>query len=326
PATMSFIDRAQIQAGSLVGRALPHVVVPAARARIRQMVGHMIVDARDKPFGRAVAELQGDGNRLNINLLGEAVLGEKEALKHLEDARRLLGRMDVDYVSIKVSSVASQISLWGFDETVEAVVKRLTPLYKEAAAATGTPGGTKFINLDMEEYGDLRLTIEVFKRLMSLPGVETLEAGIVLQAYLPDALASLQELAEFGAQRVGDGGAPIKIRLVKGANLPMEHVHAEIAGWPAATMPSKQATDANYKRVLWWALRQENMTGLRLGVAGHNLFDIAFAHLLSIERGVADKVEFEMLQGMASDQARAASRDVGQLLLYVPAVRPQEFE
>ena len=326
PATMSFIDRAQIQAGSLVGRALPHVVVPAARARIRQMVGHMIVDARDKPFGRAVAELQGDGNRLNINLLGEAVLGEKEALKHLEDARRLLGRMDVDYVSIKVSSVASQISLWGFDETVEAVVKRLTPLYKEAAAAAGTPGGTKFINLDMEEYGDLRLTIEVFKRLMSLPGVETLEAGIVLQAYLPDALASLQELAEFGAQRVGDGGAPIKIRLVKGANLPMEHVHAEIAGWPAATMPSKQATDANYKRVLWWALRQENMTGLRLGVAGHNLFDIAFAHLLSIERGVADKVEFEMLQGMASDQARAASRDVGQLLLYVPAVRPQEFD
>ena len=106
PSTMSFMDRAQIQAGSLIGRALPKVVVPAARARIRQMVGHMIVDARDKPFGRAVAELQGDGNRLNINLLGEAVLGEKEALKHLEDAQRLLRRMDVDYVSIKVSSVA----------------------------------------------------------------------------------------------------------------------------------------------------------------------------------------------------------------------------
>ena len=326
PSTMSFMDRAQIQAGSLIGRALPKVVVPAARARIRQMVGHMIVDARDKPFGRAVAELQGDGNRLNINLLGEAVLGEKEALKHLEDAQRLLRRMDVDYVSIKVSSVASQISMWGFEETVDAVVKRLTPLYIEAAESAGAPCGRKFINLDMEEYRDLRLTMEVFKRLMALPEVKNLESGIVLQAYLPDALAAIQELAAFGAQRVREGGAPLKVRLVKGANLPMEQVRAEIAGWPLATMPSKQATDSNYKRVLWWALHKQNMEGLRLGVAGHNLFDLAFAHLLSVERGVADKVEFEMLQGMASDQARAASTDVGQLLLYVPAVRPQEFD
>ncbi|WP_053546028.1 bifunctional proline dehydrogenase/L-glutamate gamma-semialdehyde dehydrogenase [Corynebacterium deserti] len=323
PSTMSFLDRAQIQAGSLLGKALPNVVVPAARARIRQMVGHMIVDARDKQFGKAVAEIQSDGHRLNINLLGEAVLGRKEAAKHLDDTVRLLRRPDVDYVSIKVSSVASQISMWGFEDTVEYVVEQLTPLYKEAAKA---PQGSKFINLDMEEYRDLRLTMEVFTRLLSLPEVTGLEAGIVLQAYLPDALGAIQELSEFGRERVQAGGAGIKVRLVKGANLAMENVHAEIAGWPIATEPSKQATDANYKRVLYWTMRKENMEGLRLGVAGHNLFDIAFAHLLSVERGVADRVEFEMLQGMASDQARAVSKDVGDLLLYVPAVRPEEFD
>lgn len=323
PSTMSFLDRAQIQAGSLVGRALPQVVVPAARARIRQMVGHMIVDARDKQFAKAVAEIQSDGHRLNINLLGEAVLGRKEAAKHLDDTVRLLRRPDVEYVSIKVSSVASQISMWGFEDTVNYVVEQLTPLYIEAARA---PQGTKFINLDMEEYRDLRLTMEVFKRLLSKPELHELEAGIVLQAYLPDALGAIQDLAEFGRERINAGGAGVKVRLVKGANLPMEHVHAQITGWPVATEPSKQATDANYKRVLYWTMRKENMEGLRLGVAGHNLFDIAFAHLLSVERGVADRVEFEMLQGMASDQARAVSVDVGELLLYVPAVRPQEFD
>ncbi len=323
PESMSLLDRAQISAGSLLGRRLPRVVVPAARARIRQMVGHMIVDARDKPFTRAVAELTADGHRLNINLLGEAVLGEDEALKHLGDTRDLLRRPDVDYVSVKVSSVASQISMWGFDTTVEEVVDRLTPLFLEVAAA---PAGSKFINLDMEEYRDLRLTIEVFKRLLSLPGTTELEAGIVLQAYLPDALASLMELRDFAAHRVAGGGAGIKIRLVKGANLAMERVHAEIAGWPLATLPSKQATDANYKRVLLHALDPEQMRGLRLGIAGHNLFDIAFAHLLSVERGVSDRVEFEMLQGMASDHAKAVSHDVGELLLYVPAVRPSEFD
>ncbi|AGG65581.1 delta-1-pyrroline-5-carboxylate dehydrogenase [Corynebacterium callunae DSM 20147] len=323
PTTMSFLDRAQIQAGSLLGRKLPKVVVPAARARIRQMVDHMIVDARDKPFAKAVSEIQSDGHRLNINLLGEAVLGSKEAKKHLDDTVRLVRRSDVDYVSIKVSSVASQISMWGFEDTVNYVVEQLTPLYTEAARA---PKGTKFINLDMEEYRDLRLTMEVFKRLLSLEEIKGLEAGIVLQAYLPDALGAIQDLAEFAKQRVAAGGAGIKVRLVKGANLAMERVHAEIAGWPLATEPTKQATDANYKRVLYWTMRQENMEGLRLGVAGHNLFDIAFAHLLSVERGVADRVEFEMLHGMATDQARALSNDVGDLLLYVPAVRPAEFD
>ncbi|MEY8565672.1 bifunctional proline dehydrogenase/L-glutamate gamma-semialdehyde dehydrogenase [Corynebacteriaceae bacterium 7-707] len=323
PDTLSALDKAQIRMGSALAPVIPQIVVPAARQRIRSMVGHMIVDARDNKLGKAVAELTAGGHRLNINLLGEAVLGEKEADHHLEETRRLLAREDVDYVSIKASSIASRISLWGFDETVDYIVERLTPLYVEAARA---PAGSKFINLDMEEYRDLTLTIAVFRRLLSLPETRHLEAGIVLQAYLPDALGAIQELSAFADRRVADGGAGIKVRLVKGANLAMETVHAEVADWPLTTCESKQATDANYKLVLDWTMHPENMRGLRLGVAGHNLFDIAFAHLLSVERGVTDRVEFEMLQGMATEQAEAVSSDVGQLLLYVPAVRPQEFD
>ena len=328
PDTLSALDRAQIQAGSKLGKLMPDVVVPAARTRMRSMVGHMVVDARDKQFGKAVSEIRKDGHRLNINLLGEAVLGEEEADKHLEDTVRLLRRKDVDYVSIKASSIASQISMWGFEESVDYVVNRLIPLYTEAAQA---PAGSKFINLDMEEYGDLRLTIAVFKKLLSLPETKHYEGGIVIQAYLPDALAAVQELTEFAAARVADGGAGIKIRLVKGANLAMEHVHGDIHDWPVVTCESKEASDANYKRVLHWLLTPERMVGVRLGVAGHNLFDIAFAHLLGVERGVhnvdgADRLEFEMLQGMAAEQQGPISEDVGQLLLYVPAVRPAEFD
>ncbi|MBB3668164.1 proline dehydrogenase family protein, partial [Garicola koreensis] len=323
PETMNKLDLAQIQAGSKLGRLLPNIVVPAARQRMRSMVGHMVIDARDKQFGKAVSRITKQGNRLNINLLGEAVLGEVEADRHLEDTVRLLRRDDTDYVSIKVSSIASQISMWGFEETVDYVVQRLVPLYTETAKQ---PAGTKFINLDMEEYADLRLTIEVFKRLLSMEELKHYEAGIVIQAYLPDALGAVQELTEFANTRVDDGGAGIKIRLVKGANLPMEHVHAEIRGWDQATCESKEATDANYKRVLHWLLTQERMKGVRLGVAGHNLFDLAFAHLLGAERGVSQNLDFEMLQGMAAEQQGPISDDVGQLLLYVPAVRPEEFD
>ncbi|MCI4012864.1 bifunctional proline dehydrogenase/L-glutamate gamma-semialdehyde dehydrogenase [Brevibacterium sp. ZH18] len=323
PETMSALDRAQIKTGAALARALPQVVVPAARTRLRQMVGHMVVDARDKQFGKAVSTLTAGGHRLNINLLGEAVLGDAEADHHLEETHRLLAREDVDYVSVKVSSVASQISMWAFDDTVDYVVERLRPLYQQAAKA---PTGAKFVNLDMEEYQDLELTIAVFMRLLSEPEFKDLEAGIVIQAYQPDALGAVQRLSEFAAERVANGGVGLKVRLVKGANLALETVHAEIAGWPATTCDSKQSTDANYKRVLHWLFTPERMKGLRIGVAGHNLFDIAFAHHLSADCQVTGRVEFEMLQGMASEQAAAVTEDVGDLLLYVPAVHPKEFD
>ncbi|WP_084638192.1 proline dehydrogenase family protein [Gordonia shandongensis] len=323
PHALGLLDRAQIRLGGALARMMPRVVVPVARTRMRTMVGHMIVDARDRPLTAAIARLTAGGHRLNINPLGEAVLGDDEADNRLADARRLLARDDVDYVSIKVSSVVSQLSMWAFDETVRHVVDRLVPLYLDAAQA---PRGEKFINLDMEEYRDLELTIAVFTRLLSRPDLAGLEAGIVLQAYLPDALGAAQRLSAFAAARAAAGGPDIKIRLVKGANLAMETVHAEIAGWPRATCPTKAATDANYKRVLTWLLTADRMHGLRVGVAGHNLFDIAFAHLLAGRRGVSDRVEIEMLQGMATQHAAAISGDVGRLLLYVPAVRPREFD
>ncbi|WOC11186.1 bifunctional proline dehydrogenase/L-glutamate gamma-semialdehyde dehydrogenase [Gordonia sp. MP11Mi] len=323
PDSLGALDRLQLGAGAALSRRIPKVVIPVARARMRAMVGHMIVDARDKPFTRAVKTLRAGDHRLNVNPLGEAVLGDAEADNHLADARALLRRDDVDYVSIKVSSIASQISMWAFDDTVDYVVERLAPMYAEAAAA---PAGSKFINLDMEEYRDLELTIAVFTRLLSMSELRDYEAGIVLQAYLPDALGAMQRLAEFGAERVAAGGAGIKVRLVKGANLAMETVHAEIAGWPKTTCTSKAATDANYKLVLHWVCTRDRMAGLRLGVAGHNLFDIAFAHLLAESRGVGDRVEFEMLQGMATEQAEVVSADVGRLLLYVPTVKPAEFD
>ena len=98
PATLGALDRAQIMMGSKLGTTFPDIVVPVAQQRIRGMVGHMIVDARENKFGKAVAELTAGGHRLNINLLGEAVLGETEADKHLEDTRRLLARDDAEVV------------------------------------------------------------------------------------------------------------------------------------------------------------------------------------------------------------------------------------
>jgi len=312
--------RGAVRLGGAVAPLLPYPVVPIARRVLRGMVGHLIVDARPEKLGPAIEKIRGTGHRLNLNLLGEAVLGETEARRRLDGIHDLIRRDDVDYVSVKVSAVVSHLSMWAYDQVVDEVVERLQPLYL-TAALNGT-----FINLDMEEYRDLDLTIEVFTRILSDPRLRDLEAGIVLQAYLPDALPALDRLTAWAQQRVADGGAGIKVRLVKGANLAMEHVDAVMHGWEQAPYRTKLDSDANYLRILDAALTPERSAAVRLGVAGHNLFDIAYAWLLAGERGVRDRIEFEMLLGMAQGQVEAVSREVGAVLLYVPVVNPREFD
>ncbi|WP_454928332.1 proline dehydrogenase family protein [Actinomyces sp.] len=306
--------------GSTASRLAPRTVTATARRVFREIVGDLVVDATDKGLGPALARLRKSGNRLNVNLLGEAVLGEKEASHRLAEVSRLVTREDVDYVSIKVSAVTGPHNPWGFQEVVDHGVSALLPLYR-LARDHGT-----FLNLDMEDYKDLDLTIAVFTAILDQPDMRGYEAGIVLQAYLPDSLGALQRLQEWARTRVDAGGSRIKVRIVKGANLSMERVDAEIHGWELTTWPSKQATDTNYKRMLNWAMTPERTRAIRLGVAGQNIFDIAFAYELRAARGVEDSVEFEMLSGMATGIQEVVRRDVGSLLLYVPVVNPREFD
>jgi RHH-type proline utilization regulon transcriptional repressor/proline dehydrogenase/delta 1-pyrroline-5-carboxylate dehydrogenase len=320
PRALPPLDRFAIRLGGLLAPILPFPVIPIARFVLRSLVSHLIADARAEKLTKHLKKVRGAGTRLNLNLLGEAVLGETEAKNRLAKTFELLRRDDVDYVSVKVSSVVSQLSMWGFEDSIARVLERVEPLYDYANEKN------KFINLDMEEYRDLWLTIEVYKRILSRPTLKNLETGIVIQAYLPDSYEALKDLVAFAQKRVAAGGAPIKIRLVKGANLAMERVDAEIHGWELATYRSKVETDANYKRLLEILLKPEVAVSVRTGIAGHNLFDVAYAHLLATENGTSERVDFEMLKGMAVALSSSVKKTVGNLLLYTPVVAPSEFE
>lgn len=322
PAFLPATLRGLIVLGAIASRYVPGIVVPIARRVLRGMVRHLIIDATPSKLGAKLKSLRARGVDLNINLLGEAVLGPAEAAKRLQGTIDLLARPDVDYVSVKVSSAVAPHSPWAFDEAVAHVVEKLLPVYRVAASSESR----KFINLDMEEYHDLDMTIAVFQNILDRDEFVNLEAGIVLQAYLPDALGAMIRLQEWSSARRARGGAAIKIRVVKGANLPMERVDAEVHGWALATVNSKQDADTNYKRVLNYAFTPGRIANVTIGVAGHNLFDIAFAWALAGRRGVRDGIEFEMLLGMAESQAEAVRETTGGLLLYTPVVHPQEFD
>jgi RHH-type proline utilization regulon transcriptional repressor/proline dehydrogenase/delta 1-pyrroline-5-carboxylate dehydrogenase len=231
---------------------------------------------------------------------------------------------------VKISTIFSQIHLLAFQETVDALAQRLAILYR-AAIAHSIPSSDghsrpKFINLDMEEYRDLRLTVAAFRQTLDQPEFQSYSAGIVLQAYLPDSHHFQKELTEWAKHRVAQGGAPIKIRVVKGANLAMEQFEASLRGWPQAPYTAKVEVDANYKRMVIYGSIPENARAVRLGVASHNLFDLAFAMLLRLENEVEPYVGFEMLEGMAEPLRRVVQSLTGDILLYCPIATREEFQ
>src|SRR6266850_2778378 len=329
PQYMDWWERVALLLGGAMAHYLPSLVVPPIVNRLRHETQNVILPGEEEDLRRYLAERRSAGLRLNLNQLGEAILGEAEAARRLDAYLALLARDDVEYISVKVSSVFSQIDLVAFRATVARVAERLRTLYRAAARHHYQhPDGRvtpKFINLDMEEYRDLDLTVTAFREVLDEPEFLGLSAGIVLQAYLPDSHRVQRALTEWALARRRRSGAPIKLRIVKGANLAMERIEAAVHGWPQAPYESKIEVDANYKRMLEYGCRPEHAEAVHLGVASHNLFDVAYGLVLREARSVEPWVEFEMLEGMANHQARAVQARAGGLLLYAPVVRAEDF-
>ena len=319
PKGFGWLDRTLLRGGELGSFFLPGTVMAAVRARLRHDSRSVILPAEPEPLTNHLARRHADGIRVNVNQLGEAVLGEEEAQHRLDALLALLARPDVHYVSVKISAIFSQINLLAWDATLAGIKTRLRQLYR----AAGREG--KLVNLDMEEYRDLALTIAVFREVLDEPEFHTLPAGVVLQAYLPDSFAAQRELTAWARRRVAGGGAKIKVRLVKGANLAMENVEAELHGWHLAPYASKAETDANFRRMLEFACLPENAAAVNVGAGTHNLFDVALALVLREANGVREAVGIEMLEGMADHQARSVRDEAGALLVYTPVVHERDF-
>ena len=326
PRYLDWKDRLLLRIGAAASRIAPRLVMPSVAWQVRSESSGVIIPGEDTALTEYLTKRRVQGMRININQLGEAVLGEGEAARRLDAVLSRLAHPEIDYVSVKVSAIFSQIRLVAYAEVLEQIKARLRILYRAALAHPTRGGHPKFVNLDMEEYRDLSLTVDAFRSVLDEPEFLNLEAGIVLQAYLPDSLRLLERLTAWARARVAHNGAGIKVRLVKGANLAMEAVEAAMHGWEPAPYGTKCEVDANFKRLLRFACQPENARAVRIGVGSHNLFDLAYGLLLRERNGVEDRVEFEMLEGMANAQAASLHQCAGDLLLYAPVVEKAQFQ
>ncbi len=320
PASLGGFDRLGLATLGKVAPAIPAITEKAVDWRISKDTADVILASEEPTFSKYVQRRTCEGFRINVNVLGEAILGNDEAAARCANVLDRITRPDVDYVSVKISAICANLDVLAEEESLARIEEQLVTLYRAARDAKPRT----FVNLDMEEFRDLELSLQSFMRILDRTEFDDLEAGIVLQAYIPDSHQALRTLIDWANARYARTGTGIKVRLVKGANLAMEAVEAELHDWQPAPYPTKADVDASYKAMLEYALLNATPSALRIGVASHNLFEVAWALTLRDELNAHDRLEIEMLEGMAPPQSRAVRNDAGSLLLYSPIVSEQE--
>ena len=187
-----------------------------------------------------------------MNVLGEAVLGEREADDRLSRVLAVVRRNDVNYVSVKLSAIVSQLQTIDHDGFTRTSGDQ---------AARSLPGGQAhgtFINLDMEEYRDLRLTLDAFMRVLDEPEFSECARGHRAPG-LPPRLARGPRRAHHLLQAPPPRGRRHREGPSREGCEPRDGARGSRAPrWLAAPYASKADVDASYLRLLDVALRAEH--------------------------------------------------------------------
>ena len=121
PAYLKPHQKIMMRVGALASHLFPKLVMPAVTAQIRRDSQRVILSREDDKLTRYFASR----NRVNLNLLGEAILGEEEAENRLQENLTLLSKPECTYLSVKISAIFSQINLLDEEGTLTAIQERL---------------------------------------------------------------------------------------------------------------------------------------------------------------------------------------------------------
>ena len=313
---------AAVRLGSAIGRSAPFrpALSRVAREGVFAMAGRFIGGATPADALPRLRELVEGGAACTVDLLGEATLSDTEADRYrdryldlidaLAEGRTWEAPADLrkPNVSIKLSALTAHFEPAAPAATYASLRDRLLTVL-ERARARGA-----FVNIDMEQFRYRDLTQEALERLSrekSLQGWPDL--GIVVQTYLRDAPDDLARIERIARER----GAPVTVRLVKGAYWDEEVVLARQASHPVPVFEEKGDTDESFERCC--ALLAGAWPHLRPAFASHNPRSIACAMAVCDDAGLPrEAVEFQMLYGMAEGLRRAVQAQGYRTRVYVP--------
>jgi RHH-type proline utilization regulon transcriptional repressor/proline dehydrogenase/delta 1-pyrroline-5-carboxylate dehydrogenase len=310
---------------TLAGRAL---AIAARRNVLGQARRFIAGSTTDEVLAAAMRERK-LRRAFSLDLLGEAVASDAEADRYVaayldlirtaapivnawtevpQVDRGLFAALPRLNLSVKLSAMDPRFNPLDPEGTTRRVGRRLRELIRAARAAHA------FIHVDMESYDKKNATFAVFQNILAEDEFRDFaDVGIVVQAYLKDAAGDLSRLYDWAARR----GAPIWVRLVKGAYWDYETVHARAVGWPVPVYEHKPQTDANFEALTRWLLPRHEV--LRPAIASHNIRSLA--HAIAVARHIGlhpSGWELQLLYGMG-DPEKQALVDLGhRVRIYMP--------
>jgi RHH-type proline utilization regulon transcriptional repressor/proline dehydrogenase/delta 1-pyrroline-5-carboxylate dehydrogenase len=311
------------------GRLGDGLLARSARLGAGRMARRFIAGSRPDEVLAAVRRLRRERLAFTADLLGEAVITDREAAAYQESCLTLLrglapaldaepeiplidrdaaGPIPRANLSLKLSSLTARFDPIHAERTTADVLAALRPILREAMRLGA------FVHVDMEQYAYKSLTYDIVRGVLNEPEFRAWpDAGVVCQAYLKDAIGDLETLRDWARDR----GVPLTVRLVKGAYWDHEVVHARQLGWPVPVFLRKWETDANYERCARFLA--ENHAVLRPAYASHNVRSLAAA-LAAAEAAGAPRgaVEAQVLYGMGEPLARALAAEGIRVRVYTP--------
>jgi proline dehydrogenase len=232
----------------------------------------------------AARELSRRGITASLDLLGESVTAEAEAVAARDQYLRMLDRMAASGAEVNVSVKLTQM---GLDIAEELCIANMTAILEKAAALDG------FVRLDMESSAYTQHTLDFFRtRLFDQFGAH---CGVVIQSMLRRSEQDVEDMIALKA----------RVRLCKGAYLEP----------PTVAFPDKADVDRNYVRLMERLL----VAGTYPGLATHDEAIIAHARDFVRRRGVGtDRFEFQMLYGVRRDLQESLRQAGFRLRVYIP--------
>ncbi|MBI5834877.1 MAG: bifunctional proline dehydrogenase/L-glutamate gamma-semialdehyde dehydrogenase [Armatimonadetes bacterium] len=291
------------------------------RANITGLAERFIVGQDAKTAVATLRGLRREGLAFTCDLLGETTVSESESAAYQARYLDLIDhltteaqgwkpdpRLDRDHrgpiprvnVSVKVSAMSACLDPVDIDGSIERALERVRPLFVRAAQKGA------LVNLDLEQYAIRPIILGLFERLAMDPELrEYPHLGVVIQAYLTDAANDAQRVIELARRR----GAPLTVRLVKGAYWQYEVALSQQNGHRCPVFTEKPATDANYEAVARQLL--EASEHISCAFASHNVRSMTAALVTARSLGLPpEAIEAQMLYGMG-DPERKAVRNLG---------------
>lgn len=302
-----------VQTGVTVAKLAPWISGQFLRWNVSGMARQFIAGKNPRDVMKTLRRRRRQRIGFTVDLLGEAVVSEKEATEYTARCFDLLEGLAAETrgwkdplgenselfpvvnVSVKISALYSQMNPADPADAISHLAPKLRPLLRRARELGA------FINFDMESYAHKNTTLALFKTLFAEPEFRDWpHAGIVVQAYLRDSGKDLADLISWGRNR----GTRFTVRLVKGAYWDYERIKAHQNGWIVPVYEQKAASDANFEDLTRVLLENESTATSAFG--SHNVRSIAHAQALAEELGIPkSRFEFQLLYGMAGPIKRA---------------------